>query len=340
MAESWLVVLLKIASMFLVILAGWVARRRAYLTSETTSTLSRFVVDVTIPAMVFTQMLRTVDAGSLRASWFIPLLGVAVLLVGHFIGLFTVPLFSRRDQRGTYIFLIAIANWIYLPLPIIQALYGDDGVRTVLLFNVGAQLLLWSLGVWTLRGGKPDVKALVELTKNPGLIATAVGILFAVCIPVARTLEGISAPAGQSPLVLTASTLVQALVMVGNLTIPLSLIVTGAQLGGLDLSDHRPSRTLSGAIFARLLLTPVVVVLLIWGAAAFGFSIPLVPRMTAYIIAAMPVAVSCSIFTERFGGDTSLAARTIFYSTLLSIISVPALFYLIQQAMLKGWLPR
>ena len=52
--------------------------------------------------------------------------------------------------------------------------------------------------------------------------------------------------------------------------------------------------------------------------------------MVAYIIACMPIAVSCSMFTERFGGDTSLAARGIFYSTLFSIVTVPAFFYLLQ----------
>ena len=56
------VVLIKIAGMFLVILAGWLARRRGYLSQEAGSILSRIVVDAAFPALVFTQMLRTVDA--------------------------------------------------------------------------------------------------------------------------------------------------------------------------------------------------------------------------------------------------------------------------------------
>ena len=326
--SDWLIVLLQIVSMFLVILAGWVARRRAYLTGETTGTLSRFVVDIAIPALVFTQMLRTVAPGALRANWFLPLLGGAILLIGQLVGLATMPLFSQRDQRGTYVFLVSIANWIYLPLPIAQALYGDDGVRAVLLFNVGAQVLLWTLGVWTLRGGKPDARSLRELATNPGLLATVAGILFALFVPASRTLETMSV--ARPPLILAAGALIQALVLVGSLTIPLSLIVTGAQLGGLHLSAHRPSRTLTGVLAARLVLTPLVVVLLIGLFASFGVTLPLVPRMTTIIIAAMPVAVSCSIFTDRFGGDTPLAARAIFYSTLLSILSVPAIFFLLR----------
>jgi predicted permease len=335
--SGWSIVLLKIVAMFLVILVGWVARRKAYLTGETTSTLSRFVVDITIPALVFTQMLRTVNVDELRTQWSLPLLGAAVILIGQAVGLFSMPLFSRKDQRSTFIFLVAVGNWIYLPLPIVEALYGASGVSAVLLFNVGAQMVLWTIGVWTLRGGKPDLASLRELAKNSGLIATAVGIVLALLIPAMRVLEKVTpdnvaqlVPGIPAALVLGVSTLVAALVLVGSLTIPLSLIVTGAQLGGLDLSDHRPSTTLTGVIVARLFMAPVVTVALVTLLAHLHIRITDTPRMVGYIIAAMPVAVSCSIFTERFGGDTSLASRAIFYSTLLSIATVPIVFAVIQ----------
>jgi len=329
MADSWLIVLLKIAAMFLVILVGWVARRRAYLTAETTSTMSRFVVDLAIPALIFTQMLTSITPETVRTSWYIPLLGGAVLILGQLVGLALRPLFCGQDEKPTFVFLVAIANWIYLPLPIVDALFHQDGVRTVLLFNVGAQLILWTMGVWTLRGGKPDLASLKNLVTNPGLIATAAGIVLALAFPGLQTLEK-AAGNTLAGIALFPAAIVQALSMVGSLTIPLSLVVTGAQLGGLDISDHRISRSLVGVLTARLLVVPVVAVAVVWTLAQAGWTIPQVPRMVGYIIAAMPVAVSCSIFTERFGGDTSLAARTIFISTLLSIATVPMLYYLIQ----------
>ena len=63
------VVFLKIAAMFLVIVGGWLARRRGLLAADSTATLSRLVVDVAFPALVFTQMLRTVDAAAVRDGW-------------------------------------------------------------------------------------------------------------------------------------------------------------------------------------------------------------------------------------------------------------------------------
>jgi len=140
-------VFLKIAAMFLVIVGGWLARRRGFLAADFTATLSRLVVDVAFPALVFTQLLRTVDGTVLRQEWFAPLLCGLLVVVAYFVGRLLAPMFSGGTQRNTFIFLVSISNWVFLPLPIAQALYGDTGVRTVLLCNIGGQIVLWSFGV-------------------------------------------------------------------------------------------------------------------------------------------------------------------------------------------------
>src|ERR1019366_1861075 len=203
------VVFLKITAMFLVIVAGWLARRRGFLAADFTSTLSRLVVDVAFPALVFTQMLRTVDAAALRDGWIDPVLCGLVILIAYFVGLLLAPVFSCKTQRNTFIFLVAIPNWVFLPLPIAQALYGDTGVRTVLLSNAGAQLVLWSFGVWILHGAMRQ--AAKNLLTNTGLWATALGIGMALLFPAARELETIN-PATASMAGVFGGALAQALV--------------------------------------------------------------------------------------------------------------------------------
>jgi ABC-type sulfate transport system permease component len=88
------VVFLKIMAMFLVILAGWFARRHGFLAKEVIATLSVLVVDVAFPALVFTQMLRTVDGPALREGWFTPLL--CGLLIVHP----QLDLFAAADRPG------------------------------------------------------------------------------------------------------------------------------------------------------------------------------------------------------------------------------------------------
>ena len=322
------VVFLKITAMFLVIVAGWLARRRGFLAAEFTATLSRLVVDVAFPALVFTQMLRTVDAASLRDGWFAPLLCGLLIIVAYFVGLLLAPAFSGKAQRNTFIFLVAIPNWIFLPLPIAQALYGDTGVRTVLLCNVGAQVVLWSFGVWILHGAIRQ--AVKNLYTNVGLWATAAGIVLALLFPAARNLETID-PASAPLAMMVPGALVQALAMVGSLTIPMSLLAIGAQLGELTIAVHRFPKVLWGVLLARLLVAPLVTVGIGFGLMKLGVAMPEETRLIGYLIATMPVAISCSVMTERFKGDTTLAAEGIFYSTFFSLLTVPAIFFLIQR---------
>ena len=328
--NDWQVVLLRIGAMFLVICLGWVARRRQYLAAETTGVLSRLVVDVAFPALVLTQMLRTVDAETLRANWLCPVFGGALIVLAYAVALPFAPLFARREQRSTFLFLAAITNWIFLPLPIAEGLYGAAGVRATLFYNVGVQLVLWTLGVWVLSGGQALGPALRQLARNSGLWATAVGITLALAFPALRGLDMLD-PRQASRLALAGGALVQALTMIGSLTIPLSLLAIGAQLGGLAGPVHRLSRPVWGVLLTRLVVGPLATVALVWGLALAGLHIPLLPRMIGFLIATMPVAISCSVMAERFGGDAGLAAQGIFYSTFFSLLTVPLWFYLLQR---------
>jgi predicted permease len=327
---NWQTVLIKIAAMFLVIVVGWVARRRGYLAPATITVLSRFVVDVALPALAFTQMLRSVTLAALREGWFTPLLGALLILIAYVPGMLLAPLFSRGAQRTTFVFCAAIPNWIFLPLPIVEAMYGDAGVRTLFLYNVGAQLMLWTFGVWLLHGGITAREAMRNIATNPGLLATAAGIIVALLVPSSGQWETLTGSTG-NPLNLVAGALVQAMAMVGSLTIPVSLLAIGAQLGDLELYVHRPSRALWGVLLARLIAGPVLTAGVGWVVLQAGVQIPEIPRMIAYLIAMMPVAISCSVFTERFGGDVSLGAQGIFYSTFFSLLTVPVIFFLIQR---------
>ena len=84
-------------------------------------------------------------------------------------------------------------------------------------------------------------------------------------------------------------------------------------------------------VFARLIVGPVLTAAAGWIVMRAGITVPEVPRMVGYLIAAMPVAISCSMFTERFGGDVSLGAQGILYSTFFSLATVPAMFLLIRR---------
>lgn len=316
------IVLLKIGMMFLVMLAGWWTCRQGYLNAALTRALSIWVVQVTFPALVFTQMLATVSASSLRRDWWVPLLAAMVLVVSGAVGYAMargcrVPAASRR----TVVFVTAVPNWVFLPLPIAEALYGADGVRLVLMFNVGAQVMLWTAGVRTLMRPDPADPRRHDVLTNPGILATLAGGIVALLWPGAATLG--QAHAGLGPR-LAGDVAVGALKMLGDLTIPLSLLVTGAQLREAARTERADVLPLAGVVVGRLVVAPAAVLILLWaGVRLLGMPLSDADFITVAVIATMPVAVSCTMFVERFGGDRKLTATGIFYTTLLSLGTVP-----------------
>ncbi len=328
---DWLIAVLKIGGIFAVMLLGWEARRSGKFTEQTASALSRFLVDVALPALIFDQMIAAVDGRTLRRGYSMPLLAAAVAVLCLGVGLALAPLFARPGQRATFAFLVSVPNWVYLPLPIAEALFGADGRLAVLLYNVGALVMLWTAGIATLRGAWPDRAALRSLASNLGLIATVGGAAAAILVPGLRGAESFAA--GSPPWRLAAGSLLQAVSMVGSLTVPLSMLITGAQLGALKGRGVAPA-PLAGVLLGRLVVSPIAVIGLGVLAQRLGYRMAAPMRLTAYLIASMPVAVNCTLFAERFGGDVGLAARSIFYSTVASAATAPAFLYLAER---YGW---
>lgn len=318
MNTEWFAVFTRIAAMALVMFVGWLARRLRLLGGDTTASLGRFTVDVTFPALTLTQMLQLVKAEDVQQSGAVLVLGVFILLVSCALGWVTAPWVSAPEHRHTVAFAVAIPNWIFLPLPIAAALCGAVGIRTVLLINIPSQLILWTLGVIILRGGLRGVHSMRALLLNPGLVATAAGIVVALLVPSSRDWHAQSSAIGA---------VIQGLAMLGDLTVPLSLVVIGAQLAELDTARPIPWRELGGILALRLLLVPMVTVALVELLLARVLALDPEVRLVGHVIAAMPVAVSVGMFVERFGGDRDLAARSILFSTLASLATVPAVIY-------------
>ena len=326
MADS-VVVLAKIATLFALIAIGWGSRRRGYLSADATATLGRFVVDVCLPGLILVQMIETVSRDSLRQDWASPVLAVLVFTIAWLVGGLAARLFAPPGSRSTFTFLVGTPNWIYLPLPIAQELWGADGVRAVLLCNVAAQLLLWSVGVALLRQQLFSRELLRKALLNPGIGAAVAGIAIALLIPEARTWRGLDVR--QASVALGAAKVaLEAVHLLGTVTIPLSLVLIGAQLGGMTSSKGQQGRGLLALAATRLLVAPMLTVAIFHALSTF-WAIPPVPQRVAILVSAMPVAVTCGIIVERYGGAVPTAARAIVVTTLASIVSVPFVLYAI-----------
>ena len=323
----YLALLAKMAAMFVVMGAGWWMRRSGWLGAGMTPPLSRLIIQVAFPCLTLDQMLRTLDRSALQQSVPLLVMGLLVMLLSALVGwgLFRGGSLTPARRR-TGAFLVTVPNWIFLPLPLAQSLAGDVGTRTILLLNVPAQLILWTVALALLRGSWRGAHGLRSLAVNPGLLATLAGIALAILFPSSGQWHASVSPLGIA---------LQGIAMVGSLTVPLSLLVTGVQLAETQLAETRLVQTAPAALgrvlVGRLLVAPVLCVMLIeWGGRLMGLDEP--TRLVTCIVAAMPIAVTCGLFVERYGGDLDLASQGILLSTVASLLSVPAVVALV------GWM--
>jgi predicted permease len=323
-------VLSKILVSLCLIFVGWLGSRRlargaaAGQLAAVVAVLGRLVLEVSLPALAFTAIVRTTAPGGQRAAWLIPLFGFGLCTLAALVGAAIAWLLARPALRRTLTFVIGVPNWIYLPLPIAAGLYGEVGTRTVLLCNVGALIWLWTCGVFILSGRSSLRAALRAIAARTGLWATLGGVAVGLWVPALKdTAAPVSLP-GQ-PLWFLWTVLFQSLELLGSLTTPLALLVTGAQLAELRERARPRGREFAAALVGRLLVAPLLTFAVLHPVAGL-----LAPgeRATVALIAAMPVAVSCTLFTRELGGDDGLAATAILWSTAAALLTVPALLAL------------
>jgi predicted permease len=309
--SSALIVLETVLAVVAVIGVGAVLRRRGVLTEASAASMGRLVADVAFPALCLDTLARG-DAGTLCAGAVVAIMGFATLAIAAVVGLAIVRVLGVSDRsRPTAVFAIAIGNWIFLPLPVADALYGAAGTTTVILNNVGAQLFLWTLGIVILRRGELDGAAGRAIATSPGLWATIVGIAIALAAP--------PVPAVAAPLLAVVGGAVH---LLASLTIPLVCVAIGAQLAAP--SARADARSVAAIVVGRMFVAPILVSVAIELAQRTGAtSLGAEPRMTEHLIAAMPVSLSAAALVERYAGDTALVSRAILVTTLMAIVTAP-----------------
>ncbi|MCQ9207784.1 MAG: AEC family transporter [Omnitrophica bacterium] len=292
----------RIAIIFIILLVGALARWRKILTQETTEGLCRIAIEVTLPFLYFYSLSSHINRQLLSSVWTFPIFAIALTFASYFIGrLICFPLKLNPNQRSSFLFLATFPNYGFLAIPLIFALFGEEGLMMIVMFNLGITFLYWTFGVSILSSSAGKSLRPFKNLLNNATVALVLGLIVGV--------SSFKIP----------QVILEASKIIGNASIPLALIVIGSILAQTNVKKAVSYRTISTLVFCRLILVPGLVVL------AINIFDGL-PRMLSAIIvlqAAMPSASTTPILTKRFGGDSELAASGVFFTTLLSIITVP-----------------
>ena len=146
-------VVVQMAVLFLMLAVGYGANKLKILDADANRMLTRLVMNITMPCMV----LNAVLGGDIQISGgetllFLLLVALSFLLM-FLLGL-AVPGALRvpKEDSGVYRFMVIFSNCGFMGYPIAQALYGEEAVFYVSLYNIVFNVLVFSLGVRYISG--------------------------------------------------------------------------------------------------------------------------------------------------------------------------------------------
>jgi predicted permease len=291
--------------------AGFFARRRGRVSAHGTNDLAHVALSIVYPALIFVSILE-LSFADLRANLTLPLLVMAIAMVGFGLGLLAVRFLGRvpPETSRAFLFHCLINNYSFLPLPLVLFRYGDSGVALLVFSSVGYELLLWSLGVMLFSRAERKRDRLKSLFSPP-----FVTLLLSLGLVAARDL--LPWPAPPPWLALAGETFRGGLKTLGAATIALSMLVAGSRFATLKFATILGWRIWFVSAI-RLVAVPLVMIPLLG-------AIPMDPvaRGLLYVVAVLPSALGRGRVFERYGGDVDFIAGGLLLTHLWALVTVP-----------------
>lgn len=286
------------------LLGGHAFARFRVVPRDAADTMNRFVIYVSLPAMV----LRVVPA----LSWD-PALAVLVVTpwiataVGAAVVVAAARAFRFRSEVLAVLLLCApLGNTSFLGFPMVGALLGPDAIRFAVLYDqFGSFLLLATYGLFVVArfsgGARPGVRAIVlRVIRFPPFIALVVALL---PLPHPPVVDAVLEP--------LAKTLV-----------PLALFAVGLKL---ELRLPRDRGALALGLVAKMALLPLVAL-----GVTRAFGSPKGPAAVAILEAAMPPMITAGVLAVMADLAPELATDLVTYGIVVSFASLPLIAMLVR----------
>lgn len=303
--------------LFLMIAFGYTVAKKGIITPQLAGGLSSIVVKITCPMMILYSVLsqkpETLEQISMGDVVYVFILSLVLYIIFPILGFGLNGLLRTPEHdKRLYIFMTTFSNVAFMGFPVIEAIYtGEQGKIALFyaaIFNLTFNLFVFTFGVSLMSGtsgkGKISLKALL----NPGIIAAITAILLFAF--------------GLTQYV--PEVIVRVCQTMGGMTTPLAMLVIGTSLASVPMQEVFQEYRLYPYGILKQGVAPVILFFVF----RMFISDPMILAVTI-VVAAMPVAATTVMFSKEYGQDDVKAAKGVFMTTLISIITIPLIVWLI-----------
>lgn len=296
------------------VVVGIALQRLGFLPDKLIMFVSKLAFVVGLPLMLFASACQ-IDYSTLSSARYLLAGMLATLLVMAASWVYSRWRGHPRAEQGIFVQAAFRSNLAIVGLALAVSAYGERGLVLAALLVALMTVLYNVLAVWvlntTLGQASSPGAILLGIARNPLIIGISVGVLL--------SLSGLPIPPQVAPLGTALSTFF----------LPLMLVCIG---GSMKFSDLRSAGPIAWeATCWRLCIAPLISVLL-----ALAMGVKDEPLGVLFLLVSSPVAAASFIMVVAARGNAVMAANIVVLSTLFSVVSVTAGFFVLSMFSLVG----
>jgi predicted permease len=286
--------------LFVSMLVGIVASKMGFFTRATVKDLSGFVTKVLFPLFLFKAAITNVTDEYLFSAPIYALLHIVVILTALVISKWVVNAANISPERTPIMrFCSVVGNTGFFGVIFAETFFGKDGIAGAILYDFGGSLVLFFVLIPFLLN-RQNIRSPKSMLKQPTIIAVLLGAILGML--------GFSIP----------KVILPAYETITGVTLPLALIVCGAQLGRIQFRREKKFWQVIYVFLMKMIMMPILLYGLI-------FFIPMTLEMKRFFMleATMPCGISMVNFAEAYNQDSDFAAFSTFVTTTIAIVWIP-----------------
>ncbi len=295
---------------------GVVATKLKVITEEIKNSIATIVFNITLPALILSSVSNVeLNREILFNSLLVFIASHTGILLLYFTGKFSRKLLSIKGKKGNiHVIHTMLGNVAFLGYPLFSALFpGGEGLLYAVIFHLTQDIYIWTVGVFEFNNtGNLKFRESLKHLINPNIIAFAVGILMLAL--------GVKFP----------EYIYNPISGLGKTTIYLAMLYVGAVLATNPMIAAFKKPEIYLLIFNKMLLVPFILLLLINAASLiFNIHIGNTAKTVVVMQTAMPCMAMVVVLAKKFGSDDVHATENLFLSTILSLATLPLIYFLI-----------
>lgn len=304
-------IILRILIMAFLIAAGIVCYKAKIITNEVSRGLSDIALKVATPALLISSFQREPQPEEMKRLGYAAILAVLAILLSAVIGYLAVRRGKNypKDDNGRLAierFSAIYSNCAFMGIPLINGLYGEEGVFYLTAFYAVFNIAVWTHGIVMIKGDT-GIRQVLKALSSPALIGIAIGIML--------FFFGLTLP----------DFIKQTLDYAGAMTTPLGMLVAGAAIAQSNLAAALKKRRIYWVSALRLIIIPLATIglfkLLPYDETVMGITVA---------ASACPAAAICTMFAVSYNKDSLYAGELFAVSTTLSMVTLPLIMQIMK----------